>query len=75
MAVVISKKYPPKAKKVAIKKVVMKKNAPRKVESDIEDLDDSYLEDDYSELPPDDIIAYNELRSCADLYRMYQDKD
>lgn len=28
-------------------------------------------EGNISELPPTDIIAYNELRSCADLYRMY----
>lgn len=26
-------------------------------------------------LPPDDVFAYNELRSCADLYRMYKAKD
>jgi len=30
--------------------------------------------DDSSEIPPLDIIAYNELRSCADLYRMYTKK-
>lgn len=29
-------------------------------------------EDDYSESPPTDIVAYNELRSCADVFRMYQ---
>lgn len=28
-------------------------------------------EEDYTEVPPDDIVAYNELRSCADLYRMH----
>ncbi len=28
--------------------------------------------DDYNENPPNDIVAYNELRSCADLLRMYQ---
>lgn len=28
-------------------------------------------EDDHAELPPNDIVAYNELRSCADLLRMY----
>lgn len=26
--------------------------------------------DDYNESPPSDIVAYNELRSCADLHRM-----
>ncbi|MCI0485814.1 MAG: DUF262 domain-containing protein [Blastocatellia bacterium] len=31
----------------------------------------TFLEDDTAEIPPSDIIAYNELRSCADLYRMY----
>ena len=30
----------------------------------------SFYENDYAELPPSDIVAYNELRSCADLYRM-----
>jgi len=30
--------------------------------------------DDLSELPPNDIVAYNELRSCADLVRMYDTK-
>ncbi len=29
-------------------------------------------EDDYNENPPSDIIAFNELRSCADLVRMYK---
>lgn len=28
-------------------------------------------EDDFAEIPPPDIVAYNELRSCADLYRMH----
>jgi hypothetical protein len=32
------------------------------------------FEDDSSELPPSDIVAYNELRSCADLFRMYDKK-
>lgn len=47
---------------------------PSKNQKDLfERLDDSYLEDDFNELPPEDIIAYNELRSCADLYRMYKE--
>lgn len=29
-------------------------------------------DDDTGEVPPSDIIAYNELRSCADLLRMYK---
>lgn len=40
---------------------------------EIEGADNSYLNDDSHESPPTDIIAYNELRSCADLYRMYVD--
>ncbi len=32
----------------------------------------AFYESDYITEPPDDIVAYNELRSCADLYRMYQ---
>lgn len=29
--------------------------------------------DDFNEVPPGDIVAFNELRSCADLLRMYKD--
>lgn len=29
-------------------------------------------ENDSDEVPPKDIVAYNELRSCADLYRMHE---
>ena len=28
--------------------------------------------DDYAKIPPSDIVAFNELRSCADLVRMYK---
>ncbi|MBN1637351.1 MAG: DUF262 domain-containing protein [Ignavibacteriales bacterium] len=31
----------------------------------------SFEEDDSPEVPPADIVAYNESRSCADLFRMY----
>ena len=31
----------------------------------------TFYEDDSAEVPPEDIVAYNELRSCADLYRMH----
>lgn len=31
-------------------------------------------QDDFSEVPPSDIVAFNELRSCADLVRMYKTK-
>ncbi len=33
----------------------------------------TFEEDDSDEIPPSDIIAYNESRSCADLYRMYKE--
>lgn len=36
--------------------------------------DPSFTEDDTSETPPTDIVAYNELRSCADLERMTRDE-
>jgi Protein of unknown function DUF262 len=29
-------------------------------------------EDDSAQVPPSDIVAYNELRSCADLFRMHE---
>lgn len=32
------------------------------------------FEGDFAELPPFDIVAFNELRSCADLLRMYEAK-
>lgn len=32
---------------------------------------ETFYENDSPELPPPDIIAYNELRSCADLFRMH----
>lgn len=35
--------------------------------------DPEFNEDDTSETPPTDIVAYNELRSCADLARMTSD--
>lgn len=31
-------------------------------------------EDDSNEAPPSDIVAFNELRSCADLFRLYEKK-
>ena len=43
---------------------------------DLEDLEDRQLyADDHNESPPSDIVAYNELRSCADLLRMHTDGD
>lgn len=35
--------------------------------------DPGFTEDDSSETPPSDIVAFNELRSCADLARMTED--
>lgn len=31
-------------------------------------------EDSFNDLPPGDIVAFNELRSCADLLRLYESK-
>ena len=40
---------------------------------ELEKLEDELsYEDNYNELPPNDIVAFNELRSCADLLRMYE---
>lgn len=33
--------------------------------------EESFYEDDFPDVPPPDIVAYNELRSCADLFRMH----
>lgn len=35
---------------------------------------ESYESDDFSEQPPEDIVTFNELRSCADLVRMWDTK-
>jgi uncharacterized protein with ParB-like and HNH nuclease domain len=43
----------------------------RDLEKQIErEYEDSYEYEDFIELPPEDIIAFNELRSCADILRM-----
>lgn len=43
------------------------------MKSDIKNLEEQAMyEDADSQQPPKDIIAYNELRSCADLFRMYR---
>lgn len=36
--------------------------------------ENTFNDDDYTEVPPIDIVAYNELRSCADLFRMHEQK-
>lgn len=33
-----------------------------------------FFEDESDQQPPSDIVAYNELRSCADLFRMYDNE-
>ncbi len=39
----------------------------------ISELEEQTLyEDDFAHVPPRDIVAYNELRSCADLFRMHE---
>ena len=35
--------------------------------------ENTFSESDSNQVPPADIVAYNELRSCADLFRMYRD--
>lgn len=30
----------------------------------------SFLESDFNQIPPDDVVSYNELRSCYDLFRL-----
>ncbi len=42
-------------------------------EEELEQLEEEKsFEDDSSDLPPNDIVAFNELRSCSDLVRMYE---
>ncbi|MDC4669194.1 DUF262 domain-containing protein, partial [Acinetobacter baumannii] len=38
----------------------------------LEQEEELFDEDLEGETPPSDIIAFNELRSCADLFRMYK---
>ena len=41
----------------------------------LEDADlETFDEIDFVKVPPDDVFAFNELRSCADLFRMCRDK-
>ena len=43
--------------------------------SQLEVLEDAeFWENDVNEQPPQDIFAFNELRSCADLFRMHEQK-
>jgi hypothetical protein len=44
------------------------------LDEQLEKLENEQLEtDDFSEVPPEDIVAFNELRSCADLLRMHKE--
>ncbi|MCT0253316.1 MULTISPECIES: DUF262 domain-containing protein [unclassified Synechocystis] len=36
--------------------------------------EETFENDDFFQLPPDDVIAFNELRSCADIYRLFTKK-
>lgn len=48
--------------------IMRKTNLTRRIE------EATFESDDSPEIPPSDIVAYNELRSCADLHRMYVNK-
>ncbi|MFM1843789.1 MAG: hypothetical protein RLZZ490_2532, partial [Cyanobacteriota bacterium] len=43
----------------------------KEVENEYEQTFDN---DDFFQLPPEDVIAFNELRSCADIYRLFTKK-
>jgi len=48
-------------------------NARIELDEDFENIETQLEEsDDHDQSPPIDIVAYNELRSCADLFRMYE---
>jgi len=43
------------------------------IDRELESLEEQLQEtDDFDETPPTDIVAFNELRSCADILRMYE---
>ncbi len=43
------------------------------IDNELESLEEKLQEtDDFDETPPSDIVAFNELRSCADLLRMHE---
>lgn len=51
---------------------ILNENPPEHFES-VDAEKATYEEGDFQDVPPTDIVAYNELRSCADLFRMYKD--
>jgi hypothetical protein len=59
----------------AIFKPQIMKEKKQSLDKELENLEEiQSFKDDTSEAPPSDIVAYNELRSCADLVRMYKMK-
>ena len=54
--------------------VVAKKQDPNLEKQIEEQYQETFTNEDFIELPPDDIIAFNELRSCADILRMVNQK-
>ena len=49
-------------------------NTLLELDKQLEELEKAQLDtDDSGEVPPDDIVAFNELRSCADLLRMHKE--
>jgi hypothetical protein len=49
------------------------KQSDREIDAELAAEEEELLfESDESELPPSDIVAFNELRSCADLFRMHE---
>lgn len=51
----------------------MSDNINIELDEDFENIESQLEEaDDHDQSPPNDIVAYNELRSCADLFRMYE---
>lgn len=54
---------------MAKKRTIPSDEYPEDLQKEEEDI---FSQDDSSEQPPSDIVAFNELRSCADLVRMYR---
>lgn len=59
--------------------MAMSKKPTKNKSDEFKEVDIASLEEEQSysvdsnDLPPDDIVAYNELRSCADLFRLYSE--
>jgi hypothetical protein len=62
-----------KNRKSLIKKEIMTNKETYPFDESLKPIEDvTSWEDDHAEVPPTDIVAYNELRSCADIVRMYK---